>query len=143
MASLIKFYSEVGLFKSLTLFFSLLLGFKDTVLLSSFISIIIISILFGMLVSLLTYRKKLQFNKINNVGFISGIGLILASFVPGCAACGVGLASVIGLSAGFLTFLPYKGLELSILSIIILATAIIQVTNKLYKCNIVLKNERR
>ena len=67
---------------------------------------------------------------------LSGIGLFLGAFAPGCAACGVGLAAALGLGAGFLSFLPYKGLELSIIAIIILGYAIIKTTNSMYTCKI-------
>ena len=50
---------------------------------------------------------------------------------PGCAACGIGLLSLFGISAASLTFLPFKGLEFSILSIIILSVLIFEITKNI------------
>jgi len=135
--SLIGFYSTLGLFNTVKFFLILFLGFKETIQFSSFVSLITISLLLGMLVSLIGY--KVYIGKVNDgkkIGLFGGIGLFLAVFAPGCAACGVGLASVLGISAGALSFLPYNGLELSILSIGILSFTIIKVTNEMYKCKV-------
>lgn len=143
--SLISFYPAFGFFGTIKFFFTLLIGFKETIKLHSFVSLIIISLLFGMLFSLVGYKVNMgRGNEGKKVGFFGGIGLFLAVLAPGCAACGVGLVSLFGISAGFLSFLPYEGLELSILSIIILSYTIITVTKNLYVCKLKdLNTERR
>ncbi len=127
-------YPTFGFFETLRFFFTLWAGFKSTIILHSFISLIIISILFGVLASLIFY--KLSFNTLINkkLGFLGSIGIFLAVFAPGCAVCGIGLASVLGIGAGFLSFLPYEGLELSIASIVILSFSIIKITNDMHIC---------
>ncbi len=136
-SSILNFYINYGFLKSLKFFSILLIGFKDTISLSSYYSLILISILFGIFLSLLFY--KIRYNNCNNVGVIGGIGLFVAAFAPGCAACGIGLASILGLSAGFLYFLPYKGLELSILAILFLGFSITKLSNNIYKCDLPIK----
>ena len=70
--------------------------------------------------------------------------MFLAVFAPGCAACGVGLASVLGIGAGALSFLPYDGFELSVASIGILGLTILNVTKNMFVCKLKnLNNERR
>ena len=64
------------------------------------------------------------------------IGTFLAIFVPGCAACGIGLVSLLGLGGGLINFLPWNGIEISIISIIILLIAIYQITKNMYVCKI-------
>ena len=68
------------------------------------------------------------------VGILGGIGAFLAALVPGCAACGIGFASILGLSAGALSFLPYDGIELSLLAIGILGITIFKTTKNMYVC---------
>ena len=57
--SLISFYNQFGLLESIKLFFSFFIGFKETTLIISFISLILITILFGLLFSLITYKTKM------------------------------------------------------------------------------------
>src|SRR3989344_423647 len=54
--SLIGFYSTLGLFNTVKFFLILFLGFKETIQFSSFVSLITISLLLGMLVSLIGYK---------------------------------------------------------------------------------------
>lgn len=139
------FYSTLGLFSTIKLFFILFFGFKETMMFHSFISLITISILFGILVCLLKYKINLgeQINK-NKLGIWGSIGLFLGAFAPGCAACGIGLISVFGISAGVLSFLPYEGFEISLLAIVILFVAIIRLTKNMYVCKLEdLNSERR
>ncbi len=133
--SLVGFYSTFGFFGTIKFFFILFLGFKETVLLNSYISLIIISILLGILFSLIGYKINLG-NGFGGktTGFFGSIGIFLAAFAPGCVACGIGLASILGIGVGALSFLPYKGLELSIASIGLLGFAIIKITNDMYIC---------
>ena len=128
-------YSTFGFFSTVKFFFALFLGFKETMMIHSFLSLVIISVLFGMLFSLVNYKvnigKGLDGKKI---GIFGSVGLFLAAFAPGCAACGVGLASVLGIGAGALSFLPYDGFELSIVSIGILSFTIVSITKNMYIC---------
>lgn len=143
--SLIEFYSTLGLFNTIKFFFTLFLGFKETILFYSFVSLVIISILLGMLFSLIGYKIYVgKGSDGKKIGFFGGVGIFLATFAPGCAACGVGLASVLGISAGALSFLPYDGLELSIASIGILGFTIVNITKNMYVCKLKdLNAERR
>ncbi len=127
--TLFSFYSSLGFLGTINFFFSLLIGFKETIKMSSYISLLVISLLLGMLTSLIFYKANvIKGNSTKNIGLISGIGIILGAFIPGCAACGIGLASALGIGGAFLTFLPLKGLELSILSILILTIAIFKIS---------------
>ncbi len=144
-SSLKGFYSTLGFFQTIKFFFILFAGFKETIMFHSFVSLIAISILFGMLFSLVGYKVSIgKGSDGKKIGLFGGIGLFLAAFAPGCAACGVGLASVFGIGAGALSFLPYGGFELSIASIGILGFTIITVTKNMYVCKLkYLDTERR
>lgn len=129
-------YPTLGFFNTLKFFFVSWLGFGSTIILHSFVSLIIISILFGMLISLIFYRLKLNIPGNKKIGLFGGFGIFLGALAPGCVACGIGLASLLGLGAGALAFLPYEGLELSVLSIGLLGFSILKISNNIYKCNI-------
>ena len=135
--SLLGFYATAGFLKTIKLFFTFFLGFKELIITSSFVSLVIISILLGVLFTLLVYKANFNLSFQNKkTNFIGSIGVFLAAFVPGCAACGVGLASLLGISAGALSFLPYKGIELSIIAIIILGITIFKISKNIYICKL-------
>lgn len=142
----ISFYNLLGLLgfiKSLPTFF---FGFKNLVLASSFIFLIILSILIGMLFSLIFYRTKMIKNFSGKNGFLTSSGIFLGVLAPGCAACGIGLLSLLGIGAATLSFFPLHGLELSILATGILIFSIFKITKDINKgiyCEIPLtKNQK-
>lgn len=92
-----------------------LLGIRDSIL------IILISLLFGLNLELVL--RKLKFlKKQGNLHITFGAG-ILSLVSAGCASCGLSFASVIGV-AGAVSLLPFKGLELYILALIILLASL-------------------
>ena len=128
--SLIDFYPSFGFFGSIKFFLVLMIGFINVIKWYSFISLIIISFFIGILFSLIFYRINIIKSVGRNGNFIGLIGIIIGAVAPGCAACGIGLASSLGLSVVFLNLLPLKGFEFSILSILILAFALYKVSNE-------------
>ena len=73
--------------------------------------------------------KRKMNNQIKGV-----IGIIVGFLGVGCASCGsLILSSIFGLSvtASFIGFLPFKGLELGILGIVILLISIYLVAKKI------------
>lgn len=130
-SSLTSLYSQIGLLGVIKLFFTFFIGFRSTTFLSVFISIIIISILLGMLISLVIYKIKILQSVSGKMGFFTTAGVFLGVLAPGCAACGVGLLSLFGISAASLSFLPYNGLELSALSSIILLVLVFKITKEI------------
>jgi len=139
--TIFSFYSNLGFFGTGRLFFALLLGFGNTISPSSYITLLAISGLFGLLFSLVIYKVNILKVALGSVGIFASLGIFLGALVPGCVACGVGLLSLFGLSAAFLAFLPFQGLELSILSIFILSFAILKTSDDMHKCNISLFQE--
>ena len=135
--SLSGFYSVNGFPKTLNLLWVMLIGFRDTISSASFFSLVAVSVLFAVLFTLLIYKSKVHISmQDEEMGILGGIGVFLAAFAPGCAACGIGLASALGLGAGALAFLPYGGLELSLIAIVILGIVIFKTTKNMYLCEI-------
>lgn len=134
--NLATFYPDFGFFKTIEFFFILWIGFKSNIIYHSFLSLIVISILFGVLISLVLYKSRFNTLTDKKFGLFGWFGIFFGVIAPGCVACGVGLASFLGIGAGFLVFLPFEGLELSILSIILLSLVILKISNDMYQCNI-------
>lgn len=88
--------------------------------------LIAVSILLGVNMSMVVYyfRKRIAFQKASGGGIV---GVLLGLVGVGCASCGsIVLSSLIGVgaAASFVGFLPLKGQEFSILSIIVLLFAL-------------------
>jgi len=132
-------FSSYGFSEAALIYITLFLGYASTIKLSSFITLISISILFGVLFSLLIYRAHVMKSVRNNntkMGFLGSLGVFMGAIAPGCAACGLGIFPLLGISAASLTFLPFGGLELSIIAIIILVFTVVHMSNQLSVCEI-------
>ena len=133
LSLIIYFFKENGLFQAFKFFLNLFLGFKDTILFSSFIGLISISVLLGILFSLIMYRTIIIKNVDGGIGIFATAGIFLGILVPGCAACGIGLISLFGVGAVALALLPFKGLEISFLAIGILGFSIFKISRDVHK----------
>ena len=93
---------------------------------------IILSLLFGINLSLIIYRFK-EIKKYNNE---SGTGIftsVLSLFSAGCPVCSLSILTLLlpGVFAGIsLAILPFKGLEIQFLGIILLLISIIILTKE-------------
>jgi len=109
------------------------MGVNLTILRKVFI--ILIAILAGINLSLLIYFLKRRLHFYRETG-ASLAGILLSLFGIGCASCGsVLLSSVLGLSVTslFISWLPFKGIELGLLSLIILIWSIYSLSKRLQK----------
>ena len=116
---------------SLSLAWQFLIGSLDSVMQINLFLIVLNSILGGFMVALLfmgisiriaTSPVKTGFSKILGVvGVAAGMGL------PSCATCGLGLLSALGYGGVFL-LLPFRGIELSILSASLLLFSFLQLS---------------
>ena len=109
-------------------------GFYYLITRTTFYSTIIISFLTGILISLLFYKSK-NFSNSSSTKILSSFGIFLGALVPGCAACGIGLSAILGLSSS-LFYLPFKGAEISILAILILLFAVYKTSITLFECRL-------
>ena len=135
LTNIISVYNVLGLSDYIKFLFSLILDFRKIISLSSFIFILTISMLFGMFLSLIVFKTKAKIKVSKKDSFFGGLAIFLGIFAPGCAACGIGLVALLGLSAGFLSFLPYDGIEISIFSIIVLTFTIFKTSKDLTICD--------
>ena len=112
-----------------SLVFILILGAFNSISKSSLLVLSITSVLSGIFISMLVYKIKeiRKFNK--SYGFASS-GIFVGGLVPACSSCGLGLLAALGYG-GLLAFLPFRGLELGVLGIILLGLGIIFMSNKI------------
>ncbi|PIN90129.1 hypothetical protein COU57_04505 [Candidatus Pacearchaeota archaeon CG10_big_fil_rev_8_21_14_0_10_32_14] len=138
-----SFYKSQGFYGIILFSYTLFVNFKGSILLSSFVSMIVLSVLTGILFSLVLYKVNLRKKDSPKIGMLSFTGMFLGIFAPGCAACGLGLAAFFGLAASFAT-LPLKGLEISILAMTIMTFSILRFSYYLYDdvCSINFNNHK-
>ena len=92
----------------------------------------IISILFGIYFTLFYHKIRLM-RKASKTGFLGFIGMIIGAFAAGCPTCGAFLFSLIGMPLA-LIYLPFRGLELKILSMMVLLISIYFISKSMIKC---------
>lgn len=96
------------------------------------IMIIAVSLLFGVNMSLFSFYLKRRVRLQKEAGLSAG-GIMAGMLGVGCASCGSFIiSSLLGTSASvaFLGFLPLKGQEFAIISIVILGLSIISIAKK-------------
>ena len=111
---------------SFKLLIILILGTEQSMGLIHFIFLIVLSILGGSVVSFSAYLIKRQIKM--NVSATSSV--LLAIIAPACPACALSIFSLIGLN-GIIIFLPFQGLELSFLSLILIIISMIYLSEKI------------
>ena len=112
---------------SLVLMVDLLASTHSTMSTVSFVFLIIISLLSGIVFSLSIFLFKRQISYNAGVGVTGIVSSILA---PACSSCALGLAGILGIG-GFLSILPFKGLELGVLGIILLGVSLVYLSGKI------------
>ncbi len=65
-----------------------------------------------------------ELSKTGNMHFVVGGSSVLGLATSGCAACGLPILALFGIS-GSLLYLPFRGLELSFLSIVLLTISLV------------------
>jgi len=111
-------------------------------MLSTFFLLGIAAVLFGLYVMLLIFKIK---NKTKNLkrkvsGLFGASGLITGLFSAGCPMCGGFLFGIFGAPLA-LFFLPFKGLELRVLAILLLSLSVYLISRSLVECHINLKSK--
>lgn len=135
-STLSSYYQVYGLFAALEFFVQLSYAFPYSIKFNSVVTLLLTAILFGILLSLIIFKAANTKERTGKQGITGTIGLFFALLAPGCAACGLGLVAALGLSSTIITILPYDGLELSVLAILILSFTIFKISKDLTVCQI-------
>ncbi|MEK6915446.1 MAG: hypothetical protein AABW89_02810 [Nanoarchaeota archaeon] len=135
-SNLRNLFGEYGFLFSIRLAFNYFIGFSSTMTPLSYYTIIVLALLFGTYIALAIYKTG-QIKKFEKFSFFGVLGVFAGILAPGCAACGLGLASLFGLG-GFLIALPFEGIEISVISFLLLAYANWSIARKINSnlCNI-------
>ncbi|MCH8519327.1 MAG: hypothetical protein LAT82_01065 [Nanoarchaeota archaeon] len=96
---------------------------------------ILISVLFSLFVVLSVFKLYYFSNSSVTQSGIGSFGSMLGVLVAGCPACSITIASYLGL-ATMISFFPYDGLELKLISIIILLIVNFYLLKNLQVCKI-------
>lgn len=143
--NIISYFQGNGFIEAINFTFFIFMNFRQTILPSSFISMILLSAFTGILIAILLYRVNvIEKSEYKNLGIIGGLGVFLGVLAPGCVSCGLGVIALLGFS-GVLATLPFKGLEISYLALGLLIFSIIQVSLKIdeiNRCEINIKNNK-
>ncbi|NQV91152.1 hypothetical protein HQ489_01650 [Candidatus Woesearchaeota archaeon] len=106
---------------SFSLLFNLVLGTFTSFATSMWISLIIVAILTGIIVSFTVFLIGRQ---INSSGVSTSItSIFIAIVAPACPSCAVGLFGIIGLG-GLMVYLPFRGEEFGPLAILLIAISL-------------------
>lgn len=128
-----SFSSAYGIINGIGFGVGIIQRFHQTTLPSSLLTILIISFLSGMLFTLLIYRYIVLKSSDNKGKLFGSLGIFIGIAAPGCAVCGIGLAALIGIG-GSIASLPFQGMEISWLAILILCYSIIKISNNFLTC---------
>lgn len=112
---------------SVSLLLNLIIGLHSTMSPVSLVFLILISLLSGIVFSLSIFLLRRQITYSAGIGLS---GIITSILTPACSSCALGLAGVLGIS-GVLSLLPFKGLELGILGIVLLGMSIMYLSGKI------------
>lgn len=111
---------------SFEFFFSFILGSLRIMELFSLILLVMISLLAGIVVTMMFFLLLRQVR--GAVGAGLG-GFFLSVAAPSCPSCAMGLLSVLGFG-GFLALLPFKGRELGVLALLLLGFSLVHLSRK-------------
>lgn len=112
---------------------STLFDLTSTFTVDALIIALVGSLLSGLNIALLYVYMKVRGTAVLRSGLYSGLGLILALLGVGCVACGAALLSAVLSFLGFstvLAVLPYHGVEIGYLGLIVLLIATYTLSKK-------------
>lgn len=97
--------------------------------------LIVTSLLAGINVALLFFKiKTLKSVNYKESGLGTG-GTLTSILASGCSSCGISVLSMIGIAGG-LAFLPFGGIELSFLGIILLLFSLYWISKEITNCQV-------
>lgn len=142
-STLISFLRAYNLAEFGSFFFTLSWGFYRTLKPSGFASLIVISILFGIMIGIVAFKISISAPASKRTGVLGIFGFLFGILVPSCASCGLGVIAALGLSATVLAVLPFDGLEFSVLAIGLLVITIWKASSGLMSCSSKIGSNRK
>ena len=112
---------------SLKLLFGLTLGIFTSYSAWPLISLMMISLLTGIVISFSVFLLRRQISSGVSIG---ATGIIMGILAPACPSCALSLVGIVSLG-GLFAFLPFGGLEFGFISIILLVISIFYLSKKI------------
>lgn len=91
-----------------------------------FALLLLLSLLSGIVVAMVLFLVRKQVRE----GLAAGSSILFSIIAPSCSSCALGLLSILGLG-GFLSVLPFKGLEIGIVGVLVLIYTVIFLSKKI------------
>lgn len=130
MAAVSYYLTVVDVYHKSILIYVEMSGLGFTIL--SLLSSLLIALLLGAYVALLFFRRDIVKAKAVGNKLTSGVGGSAGIIAAGCPSCGAPLLGLVGLPLGLFS-LPFKGLELKVLSIAFLFLSIYLISKNIRK----------
>ena len=123
-AGLVKdaFFGSHSLSYKWNLLIALLAGMWTAMSRLSLILLVLVAILTGANLSLIAQRLQ-KLRSLGGMRFMVGGSSLLGIVGSGCASCGLPILAFLGVS-GAIAYLPFQGIELSVLAIILLSLSL-------------------
>ncbi len=102
--------------------FNLVLGMWSVMGTHGLMALLVTAVLTGANLTLLFHRLA-EMSRLGNLQFVVGGSSVVGIVTSGCAACGLPFLSILGIT-GSLAFLPFKGVELSYISVLVLLVSL-------------------
>jgi len=134
---LINNYSILLSSFSFMLLFTLFWGTLTSMTATSLIFLIVMSILAGIVLAMTIFIIRRQVTAA--VG-ASSTSIIMSVVAPACPSCAIGVLSTLGLG-GFMAYLPFNGLELGVLGVIVLSASLVFLSGKIISNSCPIKGE--
>lgn len=128
ISSLIYYFTVINVFNKSLLIYAVMNGLFYTVL--SLISGLLIAILFGFYLALLIFRREISKTREIKGKATGLLGLTTGFVAAGCPTCGVPVLALAGFPLGLLS-LPFKGLEIRLVSISFLLLSIFLISKNI------------
>ncbi len=124
--AIVKNFTIITKSFSLQLIYELIKATPQTMATTPLVLLTTISLLGGIVIALSIYTIKRQIKSDAKMGTSA---IILSILIPACPSCAVGVVGILGIG-GLITALPFKGLELGALTIILLLISTVYLTKK-------------
>ena len=125
--SLLYFLTVINVYEKNIFIYAIMNGTLFTIL--SLLSSVILSVLLGIYLSLAIYQINLSRLHTHKSNICTTGALAAGTVVTGCPSCGVPILALVGFPLALMS-LPFKGLEIKFLSIIIIIISIYFLTKK-------------
>jgi len=116
------FLGSYGIGYKIQILLSLIQGMWTSMTLLGLVILFLIAVLTGANLTLL-FEKIRVLKKFDKLQVVVGGNSLLGMVGSGCVACGLPILSLLGLGSS-LTYLPYRGVELSYLSLVLLSISL-------------------